>query len=112
MTIIFHRIAGILLLLTHSLFLIRSWTLIRKNRPPLNFDRWLMGLSQILLPVTIISGLPGLAKSPVIHTLFGCFPIVMMFILSRRSIRRKRPLLLPLLNGLFIAAAFLTGVFL
>jgi len=107
---IIHRISGILLLVSHLSFLFRSRILLKSGRGPRTADRFLMLLSQILLPVTILSGIPGIGKTKVLHVILGLMPVAMMFILSRRSLRRRHPLLLPLVNGLFLAAAFLTGL--
>jgi hypothetical protein len=112
MIMILHRIAGFLLLLSHSLFLIRSWILLKNDRRPLQFDRWMMTLSQILIPLTILTAIPVLSETGALHFLLSLMPLIMMLILSRRSLRRQRPLLLPLVNGIFIAAAFLTGIML
>jgi len=106
---ILHRIAGVLLLICHLSFLLRSWYLLKTGGKPVYADRMLMMLSQILLPVTILTGLPGVRKAGMFHVILGVMPVAMMFILSRRSVRRRHPLLLPLINGLFITAAFLTA---
>jgi len=106
-----HNTLGFFLLVFHWSFFFRSLFLIKKGKGPFWMDRTLMLLSQIFLPLTILTGLPLIEKTGIFHVILCFMPVVMMFILSRKSVRRKSPLLLPLLNGIFIAAAFLTGVF-
>ncbi len=112
MITVFHKTAGGLLFLFHSLFLLRSAILLKREAAPSKADRIFMTLSQVLLPIAILTGLPLIARASLFHIIPGLMPVVMMFILSRRSIRRRYPLLLPGINWLFITAAMLTGVFL
>lgn len=112
MILLIHKITGLLLFISHSLFLFRSMILLHKDRKPRKADRFFMNLSQLLLPVVIIIGFFMIRSSSVYHLIFGIMPVIMMFVLSRRSFRKKHPLLLPLLNWIFISAALLTGVLL
>ncbi len=112
MIIVLHRIAGLLLFLFHSLFLLRSIVLLKSKTAPTKADRVFMTLSQLLLPVVLLSGLPYIGRARLIHIIPGVLPVVMMFVLSRKSIRRKYPLLLPAVNWILITAAMLTGVLL
>ncbi|MDC7232443.1 MAG: hypothetical protein PQJ58_04380 [Spirochaetales bacterium] len=107
-----HTILGILLFVSHSLFLLRAVVLLRSKKTPGKADRLFLNLSQLLLPLALVSGFLMIGSASVIHVLPALMPLIMMFVLSRRSIRRKKPLLLPFLNWIFISAAFLTGVLL
>jgi hypothetical protein len=112
MIMLFHKIAGLLLFSSHSLFLFRSIVLIHKGLAPGKADRIFMSLSQILIPVVLISGFIMISSTSVYHLIPGIMPVIMMFVLSRRSIRKKHPLLLPLLNWIFITGALLSGILL
>ncbi|MBF9018446.1 MULTISPECIES: hypothetical protein [unclassified Oceanispirochaeta] len=112
MILLIHKIAGILLFISHSIFLFRSAVLLRKGLPPSKGDRLFMSLSQVILPFAIISGFIMIGRVSVYHLIPGIMPLIMMFILSRRSVRKRQPLLLPLINWIFITAALLTGVLL
>jgi len=105
----FHKYAGFALLLIHSLFLIRSAYLIKTKAAPSRGDQILMFLSQILLALVIISGVIRIKQASFVHGVIGFMPLVMMFVFSRKSFRRKNPLLLPLFNALWILAAVLTA---
>jgi len=112
MTLLLHRISGAVLLISHGLLIIRSLILLHSKGTPGKPDRIIMSLSQMFLPLTLLTGLVHLAghgRFLPVHTLIGILPVIMMMIFSKRSFRRKHPLLLPILNGLLIAAAFVTG---
>ncbi len=115
MLLLAHQITGALLLLFHSLFLFRAWRLLKRGGSPAPADRFFMSLSQILLPVMILSGLPlpvqGV-EGAALHMIPAVMPVVMMLKFSRKSFRKKHPLLLPLINGVWIAAASVTGLML
>jgi len=112
MIMLIHKIAAVLLFISHSVFLFRSAVLLHKGSAPKAADRLFMNLSQIILPFVLISGIIMIGSASVYHVIPGIMPVVMMFVLSRKSLRKRRPLLLPLVNWIFISAAFLTGVLL
>lgn len=112
MVLIIHQITALLLFISHTLFLYRSAVLLRKKTAPTKADRLFMNWSQLSLPLVLISGFIMTGRSSVYHLIPGLMPVLMMFIFSRRSVRKKRPLLLPLINWIFISTAILTGVLL
>ncbi|OQY33451.1 MAG: hypothetical protein B6241_07770 [Spirochaetaceae bacterium 4572_59] len=114
MLLILHLTSAILLVISHGFFLFRSAFLLKKGRAPTLPDRISINLSQLLLPVTILTGLLNLANRtvPFYHMILGISPIIFMFILRKRSFRQSHPLLLPFINGILLAAAFLSGLLL
>lgn len=104
-----HNLLWALLLVFHTAFLIRSRRLLSRNGGPRRADRFLMGASQLLLIPAVLSTLPLMRELPPVHILCCFMPPVMMFILARKSFRRRHPMVLPLANGLWIAAALFTG---
>lgn len=109
-----HLTSAILLIISHGIFLSRSIFLLKRGKGPTLPDRIFMNLSQVLLPISILTGLLNLPQKtiPVSHTVLGLSPIIFMFILRKKSIRRSHPLLLPLINGILLAAAFISGLLL
>ncbi len=105
-----HNCLWALLLLFHTAFLLRSRILLIRKAPPGKTDRLLMGASQLLLVPAILSVIPLAGESSLLHFIFCLMPLAMMFILARKSFRRRHPMLLPLINGFWIAAAFITGI--
>lgn len=109
---IIHLLAALLLFTFHSLFLLRSVYLLKRRLSPTRADRLFLNLSQLFLPLVLISGFIMVGRASLYHLIPGIMPVLMLFILSRRSLRKKKPLLLPLLNWIFITAALLTGLLL
>ena len=105
-----HNVLWALLLLIHTAFLLRCRTLLARRTAPGKTDRLLMGASQLLLAPAILSTLTLITEVSFLHLLCSLMPLAMMFILARKSFRRRHPMLLPLINGLWIAAALLTGI--
>ncbi len=115
MILFIHQICGGCLLLVHSLFFCRGWFLVQKDVRPGKADRLLMALSQWLYPLMFFTALPlpfqGIQGAGV-HLIPVFLPFISMLVLSRRSFRRKHPLVLPGINWLWIGLAFLSGVLL
>lgn len=103
-----HTLLWALLLLCHTAFLIRSRMLLSRNEGPRRADRLLMGGSQLLLVPAVLTTIPLMRELPPVHILCCFMPPVMMFVLARKSFRRRHPMMLPLANGLWIAGAVLT----
>ncbi len=104
-----HQETGVLLLFVHSLFLLRSRYLLKRDIAPRRADRWLMNSSRVLFPLALLSLAPVWKELPVLHVLCTLMPLVMMLIFFRRSRRRNHPMRLPLINEFWFAAAVLTG---
>ncbi len=110
-----HLICASILIISHGLFLIRSFILIKQHKSPRRADRIILQLSQLFLPLTLITGLitSGVTGHfPPLHVILGISPLFLMFLFRKRSLRRSHPWRLPLLSGILLAGAFLTGVFL
>ena len=103
-----HASLWIILFLFHTVFLLRSQVILSRNELPRKFDRFLMGGSQLLLIPAIISTAILVRKLPAPHIFCCIMPPVMMFLMARRSFRRRHPMLLPLANEIWIAAAVIT----
>ena len=115
MILILHMVSAFILVISHALFLVRSAWLVKKKRAPEPFDRLTLNLSQLLLPLVILTGAAAFLKNGTVsflHMAAGLAPLLLMFLFRKRSFRKKHPFILPLLNGLLLAAALLSGLFL
>ena len=111
---IIHLTSAILLIISHGIFFSRAVILLKKKRRPSRPDRFFLNLSQMLLPVTILTGVMNLPQGnvPPYHMALGISPLIVMFILRKRSFRRSHPLILPFINGILLAATFISGLLL
>jgi hypothetical protein len=125
-----HVACTVALLAAHCAFLFRGLAIEAGRIAPGKFDHLARSLSQVLLPVTALSGLilklagsgPGggsASGSPslsLLHLLLGLAPLaaipVVFFGRVLINKRRQAPWLLPAVNLILLAAAAGTGVFL
>jgi hypothetical protein len=117
MSRVLHLGAACLLAASHALFLLRGLAIQRGRLTPRGIDRAARALSQLLLPVTAVTGALLLVDSPealVPHGLIGLAPLAAIpLVFAARLVLRRRselPWLLPALNLALIAAALLTGL--
>lgn len=109
---IVHAVAATTLLLSHGFFLIRAAGHLRRNTSPRKIDRLALNLSQLLLVPVPLLGLPLLSRggtAGLLHILLGCLPLGTLLVFRKKSFRRKHPMALPLVNGLLLTAAYLSG---
>jgi hypothetical protein len=114
---LFHLSSAIALAVSHSIFLFRGLRIVRRSGKPQALDRMTKTLSQVLLPITIVSGavllLTGTDRSFIPHGAIGLLPLVMILAMNGLRIlfrSRKRGLrLLPVINLVLILLAFATG---
>ena len=74
---IIHLSSAAVLIITHGLFLVRSYILLKKRANPRKADRVIMQISQLFLPLTLLTGFLSAGSSgtfPAIHTVLGDFP--------------------------------------
>jgi hypothetical protein len=114
-----HLGAACLLLASHTLFLLRGLSIQRGADRPRGIDRVTRALSQLLLPAAAVTGAIRLVARPaglLPHGLLGLAPLaaIPVVFVARLSLHRRTqwPWLLPVLNLVLIAAAFLTGLLL
>ena len=115
MILILHTVSAFILVISHALFLVRSAWLVKKERAPKPFDRLVLNLSQLLLPLVILTGAAVSLKNGTVsffHMAAGLSPLLLMFLFRKRSFRKNHPFILPLINGLLLAAALISGLFL
>lgn len=112
-----HVAAACLLLVSHALFLLRGLAIQRGGLTPRGIDRAARAVSQLLLPVTAVTGAVLLVAHPEglwPHGLIGLAPLaaIPLFFVARLLLRRKSelPWLLPVVNLALIAAAMATGL--
>jgi hypothetical protein len=112
-----HLITAVGLTLSHSIFLFRGLTIVRRSGKPQTLDRVTRGLAQVLLPVTIVLGgillLAGTDRAVVLHGILGFLPLLMILLLNglRLLLRGDKRILrlLPLGNLILILLAMITG---
>lgn len=112
-----HLGAACLLLASHTLFLLRGLAIQSGASRPRGIDRVARALSQLLLPAAAATGAIRLSARPgglLPHGLLGLAPLaaIPLAFVVRLSLRRRTqwPWLLPVLNLVLIATAFLTGL--
>ena len=105
------------LLAAHGVFFFRGLAIEAGRISPAKLDRLARGLSQALLPVTVLSGLlPRLAAShqpAALHLILGIAPLITIplayFLRRLLNKRHQAPWLLPAVNLILLSAAVLTG---
>jgi hypothetical protein len=120
-----HAGIGVLLLLSHAVFLFRGLALRRSGDRPGPVDRIARAGSHIGLPLVIATGfLARLAASrgtgttfpgplSAIHTALGILPLVLIVAFAPlRPLRKRIPWLLPAANLVLFAGAAATGLIL
>jgi hypothetical protein len=127
---VLHVGCAAVLITAHGAFLVRGLAIESGRIKPGSLDRLARSLSQVMLPVTALSGLilrlsgrvagggpaAGAPNLSLLHLLLGlaalaAIPVVFAgrMILNRR---REAPWLLPVVNLILLSAAIATGVFL
>jgi hypothetical protein len=125
-----HAACAVVLLAAHCAFLFRGLAIESERIKPGRLDHLARSLSQLLLPVTALSGLilrltagqPGSGSatgSPplsLLHLLLGLAPLaaIPLVFFARVLLKKRRqvPWLLPVVNLILLAAALSTGVLL
>jgi hypothetical protein len=122
-----HAACAAVLFAAHSAFLFRGLAIESGRVRPGRFDHLARGLSQILLPVTVLSGLilrlaggrtgggeADLSSPSLLHLLLGLAPMaaIPVAFLTRILLKKRRqaPWLLPVVNLMLLAAAVATGI--
>ena len=116
--ILIHLMFSICLCVSHLTFFIRGIVLLHRSEGPSTIDRVAKRLSQLLLPVTVGSGLLAVAVRggllPV-HGILGVCPLILIPLVSVARLvggwRKSLPWLLPAVNLSFLIAALVTGFF-
>ena len=115
---ILHLGSASLLLIYHCTFLFRALKIIRKGLKPKKLDRLARNLSQMMLPVSVITGLFFLVHrgySFSLHPSMGILPLVAIPLVFTGRILLKKirelPWLLPMINLTLIISAVLTGFY-
>ena len=112
----FHLLCALGLSLSHGLFLLRGFYLLRQNLSPGTVDRWARNISRICLPLTFLSGLlrgfePG--RGLLLHILPALLIIILTpvhFLMRKFLLKTRRwPWLLPLVNFFLIIWAVVSG---
>jgi hypothetical protein len=127
---VLHAACAVVLFAAHCAFLLRGLSIESRRIEPGRLDRLARGLSQLLLPVTALSGLilrlpaikaeSGIAavapKISLLHLLLGLAPLaaIPLVFFGRLVLnkRRQAPWLLPVVNLILLCAAAATGVYL
>ena len=113
-----HAASAGLLIVSHLTFLLRAIALRRKKLSPRKIDILARNLSQIMLAITVITGLILYISGKGNHSFFphplsGLLPLLAIPAVNAGRIiaakRRKIPWLLPFLNLAFILGALATG---
>lgn len=116
-----HTAIGILLVLSHGIFLGRALVMRKKGGSPARLDRIARSMSHAGLPLAIISGVvvsafaaqdpgntPGAGR--IIHAILGFTPIItIMAFTPLLSLRRRIPWLLPSINMFLFLVTALIG---
>jgi hypothetical protein len=123
-----HAASAGVLFAAHIAFLARGLAIESGRIKPGRLDRLARSLSQLLLPVTALSGLilrlaqsrpaeGAAAGSPplsLVHLLLGLAPLaaIPLFFFARIALKRRRqaPWLLPVVNLILLIAALGTGI--
>ena len=112
-----HLVLAVLLVISHSVFFFRGIFITRKSIKPVLIDKLARFLSHLLLPVTVLSGIPALSaanRTLFPHLFFGILPVVSVPVvqLFRIAVKKRKelPWILPLLNLVLIIAALFTGL--
>ncbi|MCK5735301.1 MAG: hypothetical protein KAH21_02440 [Spirochaetaceae bacterium] len=115
---IIHGIAGILLVLSHSLFLFRGLSFRKYGGKPGRLDKIARFISQFGLPGVIFLGFLSekagvTSRAPsAIHIVLGILPIIVIIAFTPfMAFKRRIPWLLPGINLVILAAAALTGIY-
>jgi len=127
---VLHIACAAVLITTHCAFLFRGLTIESGRIKPGRLDHLARSLSQILLPVTALSGLilrliaAGCGVGPAVdaptlsllHLLLGLAPLAAIpaVFFGRLALKKRRqaPWLLPAVNLILLAAAVGTGILL
>ena len=127
---VLHAACAALLLAAHCAFLLRGLAIESGRIKPGKLDRLARSLSQLLLPVTALSGLilrltvsagqsgaaAGASTLSLLHLLMGLAPLaaIPLVFFGRLALHRRRqaPWLLPVVNLILLCAAVATGVYL
>lgn len=125
---VLHASSAVVLLCAHCVFLVRGLAIEAGRITPGKLDHLARSLSQLLLPVTALSGLilrwsggrpassSAAAAPSVLHLILGLAPLAAIpLVFFARVILKKRrqvPWLLPVVNLILLAAAAGTGVLL
>jgi hypothetical protein len=127
---VLHIACAAVLITAHCAFLFRGLTIESGRKKPGRLDHLTRSLSQLMLPVTAVSGLilrltagsggdgpaAGTATLSLTHLLLGLAPLaaIPIVFLGRLALnkRRQAPWLLPTVNLILLTAALGTGVLL
>lgn len=127
---VLHAACAVVLFAAHCGFLLRGLAIESGRIKPGKLDRLARSLSQLLLPVTALSGLilrltvsaaeSGAAVAAptvsLLHLLLGLAPLaaIPLVFFGRLALnkRRQAPWLLPVVNLILLSAAVATGVYL
>lgn len=127
---VLHTACAAVLFAVHCAFLLRGLAIESGRIKPGKLDRLARSLSQLLLPVTALSGLilrlrvgatesgsaVGAPTVSLFHLLLGLAPLaaIPLVFFGRLALnkRRQAPWLLPVVNLILLCAAVATGVFL
>jgi hypothetical protein len=127
---VLHAVCAAVLITAHCAFLFRGLTIESGHKKPGRLDHLARSLSQLLLPVTAVTGLivrltvSGLGDGPaagtatlsLIHLILGLAPLaaipIVFFGRLALNKRRQAPWLLPAVNLILLTAALGTGVLL
>lgn len=111
-----HMILGILLTVSHTLFLYRGFLFLRTDAIPKAFDKVARFSAQFSLPLSVATGIMLLLKKNAAffpHGLLGLIPMCLIPLnaLLRIIIKKRRslPWLLPSVNFFFVIGAMITG---
>ena len=125
-----HAACAVVLLAAHCTFLFRGLAIESERIKPGRLDHLARSLSQLLLPVTALSGLilrlpasgaesgaaAGAPSVSLLHLLLGLAPLaaIPLVFFGRLVLnkRRQAPWLLPVVNLILLCAAAATGVYL
>jgi hypothetical protein len=125
-----HAACAVVLLAAHGAFMFRGLAIESGRIRPGKLDHLARTLSQVLLPVTALSGLilrltgnragSGSAMSPpslpLLHLLLGLAPLaaIPLVFFARVALKKRRqaPWLLPAVNLILVSAAVVTGIIL
>jgi len=125
-----HAACAAVLFAAHCAFMFRGLAIEAGRITPVKLDHLARSLSQVLLPVTALSGLiiklsgsrpengstTGLPSLSLLHLLLGLAPLaaIPLVFLGRVLLnkRRQAPWLLPAVNFILLTAAAVTGIIL
>jgi hypothetical protein len=119
---VLHASSAVVLLSAHCVFLVRGLAIEAGRITPGKLDHLARSLSQLLLPVTALSGLilrltvarqPDAPPLSLLHLLLGLAPLAAIPLVYFGRVllnkRRQAPWLLPAVNLILIVAAGVTG---